>query len=320
MAAIRKRGDKWIAEVRVKGTYRSKTHDTKASAQRWALDLEQSLGRANAISGSFGEAMARFAKEISPARKGGRWEIPRLAKFQRDPIAAIMLDSITGDDFQQWINRQTTSPATINRDLNLMGSVLRDARKLWRWTTNNPMREVSRPKQPPARDRLISQDEIKRVLLALEYDEQMPVHSMRQQIAVAFLLALETAMRQGEIWGLRWEAVQLERRFLTLTETKNGTRRDVPLSLRAVELFKKIGTTEGRVITCNQASAQTVFRRAVALAGIENLTFHDSRHEAITRLARKLDVLDLARMVGHKDLRSLQIYYNATAEDIAKRL
>ena len=56
------------------------------------------------------------------------------------------------------------------------------------------------------------------------------------------------------------------------------------------------------------------------LAGLENLTFHDTRHEGLTRLARKLDVLDLARMVGHRDPRSLMIYYNATATEIAGRL
>jgi integrase len=50
------------------------------------------------------------------------------------------------------------------------------------------------------------------------------------------------------------------------------------------------------------------------------LTFHDTRHEAITRLAAKLNVLDLARMVGHRDIKQLQVYYNAPAEEIAMRL
>lgn len=50
------------------------------------------------------------------------------------------------------------------------------------------------------------------------------------------------------------------------------------------------------------------------------LTFHDTRHEAITRLAKKLHVLDLARMVGHSDIRQLHTYYNETAADIAARI
>ena len=48
--------------------------------------------------------------------------------------------------------------------------------------------------------------------------------------------------------------------------------------------------------------------------------FHDTRHEAITRLAKRLDVLELARVVGHRDPRSLTIYYNETAEQLAKKL
>ncbi len=53
---------------------------------------------------------------------------------------------------------------------------------------------------------------------------------------------------------------------------------------------------------------------------MKDLHFHDLRHLAITRLAKKLPILDLARMVGHKDLRMLQIYYNESAEAIAQML
>lgn len=109
--------------------------------------------------------------------------------------------------------------------------------------------------------------------------------------------------------------------FVHLPDTKNGTKRDVALSARAVELLQKLNPAEaGRVFKGNKDSSDPIFRRAVKMAGINDLTFHDSRHTAITRLARKLDVLDLARMVGHRDPRSLMTYYNATAEDIAKRL
>jgi len=74
------------------------------------------------------------------------------------------------------------------------------------------------------------------------------------------------------------------------------------------------------VFASNQASGGQLFRRACQLAGVTGLTFHDTRHEALTRLARKLEVLDLAQMVGHRDPRSLMIYYNATASEIAGRL
>jgi integrase len=323
MASIRKRGKKWTAEVRTKGVCRSKTFLTRAEAMRWSLDFEQQIGKNPGISlsHSFREAMQRYAREVSPSRKGAHWEQIRLLKLERDPIADIMLPDLRREDIEAWIKRQTTSSGSINRELNMIGSVLREARVQWKWMAENPMLDLKRPKLPPARDRLIDDAELERLLLALEYDETVPVKTMRQEIAVAFLLALESAMRQGELWGLDWSRIYLDRKFVTLPDTKNGMRRDVALSARAVTLFGRLSPkTSGPVFRCSQGTASTVFRRAVIMAGLDNLTFHDSRHTAITRLARKLDVLDLARMVGHRDIRSLMIYYNASAEDIAGRL
>lgn len=323
MAAIRKNGKKWVAEVRIKGAYRSKTFATKAEAQRWALDYEHQLGKNSHIivAHTMREAMDRYMAEVCPTRKGCRWEVIRITKLKRDQIADIALPDLTRDDLQAWIDRQTTAPNSVHRDLTLIATVLREARVHWKWIADNPLQDLKRPKKPAPRDRLINDDELKRLLLALEYDEALPITTMRQEIAVAFLLAIETAMRQGELWGLDWSRVYLDRKFVTLPDTKNGMRRDVALSPRAVELFEKLSPQKsGSVFEVAQGTAVTVFRRAVELAALPNFTFHDSRHTAITNLARKLDVLDLARMVGHRDIRSLQIYYNATAEDIAGRL
>ncbi len=94
-----------------------------------------------------------------------------------------------------------------------------------------------------------------------------------------------------------------------------------PQSSKAITLLQELQPKKsGNVFSVPQESGAIYFRKAVRLAGIENLTFHDSRHEALTRLARKLDVLDLARMVGHRDPRSLMIYYNPTPTEIAERL
>lgn len=321
MASIRRVGKKYLAEVRRKGNYKSKRFDSKAEAQGWALDMEAQMGAGIAAGHLLSEAMQRYSEEVSPSRKGAKWEQIRLKKLERDPIANIMLEHFSRDDIMDWMERQTISPASIRRELNLLSAVLREARVTWRWMTHNPMQDVRLPQKSPPRDRLISDKERDAILRALEYEENEPVKTSRQIIAVAFLIALETAMRRGEIWGLDWERIHLQRRFVTLPETKNGSKRDVPLSARAVELFEKLRPKEsGRVFDVPIESGGQIFRRAVKLAGIEGLTFHDARHTAITRLARKLDMLDLARMVGHRDPRSLTIYYNATAEDIASRL
>ena len=142
----------------------------------------------------------------------------------------------------------------------------------------------------------------------------------KHEVAVAFLLALETALRRGELLTLEWSRVQLEQRWVQLDMTKNGDKRKVPLSSRAVELLRLLPRVGADCFSVSLESFDTTFRRAVRQAGIEGLHFHDTRHEALTRLAGKLSVLELARMVGHRDPRSLMIYFNATSEELADKL
>ncbi len=142
-----------------------------------------------------------------------------------------------------------------------------------------------------------------------------------QAVAVAFLFAIETAMRQGEICKMTPEMVDGAVVHLPKEVCKNGHKRDVPMTKRALELLSLLPTPDVDHPTCFMIKADSMsvlFRKACASCMIEGLHFHDSRHEAITRLAKKLHVLDLARMTGHRDLKQLQIYYNESAHDIAK--
>ena len=322
MASIRKTGDRWRAEVRQVGKYHSKTFATKKDARAWAASVEARIERPTGTGPeTVGDALKRYAREVSPEKKGARWEQIRLALLQRYPLADIPLSRLTAEDLAVWRDRRglEVGPASVNRELNLLSAVFERARLEWRWLRTNPVRDIKRPKNPRPRDRRVSADEIERLLLALGYDDHDPVETAQQRTAVAFLLALETAMRLGELMALKWVDVHLDQRHLTVIDSKNGDRRQVPLSTHAVALLGRVRGGE-TVFGCSSAVASTLFRRAVARAEIADMTFHDSRHQAITMLARKLDVLDLARMVGHRDVKSLMIYYNATAEEIAERL
>jgi len=322
MATIRKlKSKKFLAEIRKLGQYKSKTFTTKVQAMAWAVETEQELSSDTLISGKrLSDIFERYRDEISPSKKSYRTERNRLNKFMRHPLSIIPLADITQSHFYDWIQEALTSlkSSSVNRDLNLLSSVFEQAIR-WNWTDINPIRGIKRPKNPQPRDRRISEVEISRIEDALLFDGET-VANQRHEIAIAFLFALETAMRQGEIWSMKWFDVYLDKRFVRLPDTKNGTSRDVPLSTEAVRLLNLLDTDNEKVFNTNQQSSATIFRRCLTLAGIKSLTFHDTRHEALTRLARKLDVLDLARMVGHRDPRSLMIYYNATAEEIAHRL
>ncbi|MFL0809097.1 MAG: site-specific integrase [Agarilytica sp.] len=323
MATIRKLPSKrWLAHVRKYGQNLSKTFDSKVQAQSWALETEANLDPEGLVKGkTLEDAFTRYRDEISPTKKSHRSEFNRLNKFLRDSIAQIPLIEIRQHHFDEWIKTSLTriQSSSVNRDLNLLSALFEQAIR-WRWVKVNPIRGIRRPKNPEPRDRRISDKEIEKILDALGFDGQS-VTTTRHIIAVAFLFALETAMRQGEIWGLDWVDVYLTKKYVRLHETKNGTRRDVPLSTEAIRLLKLLSPKEeGKVFKSNQESSGVIFRRALQLANISGMTFHDTRHEAITRLAKKLQILDLARAIGHRDPRSLMIYYNPTAEEIAEQL
>jgi len=234
---------------------------------------------------------------------------------------------IGADQIARWRDTRLkkVKTSTVRREMNLLSSVFEIARTEWKWCKGNPVREIKRPPNLPSRDRRISPEEERLLLEALGYVEGQPPRLQKHEVAYAFLIALETAMRCGEILKLTRDRVHLKERYIRLLKSKNGTRRQVALSTRAVQLIgilEQIARQKKRdkLFAVSSTNADTLFRRARDPLPIVDLCFHDTRHEAITRLARKLEILDLARTIGHKDLRSLMIYYNPTASEIASRL
>lgn len=235
----------------------------------------------------------------------------------RDSIAKIQLEDLSTQDFADWRDRRLkeVAPASVIRELQLMSSVLNTAREEWGLIKHNFISDVSKPKKPPPRDRIPTQQEVE----AMRYCAGEDLSKATARAFHAFLFAMETATRAGEIAGLKRGCVDVDRRVAHLKHTKNGRPRDVPLSSEAIRLLKQLPDADP-VFGLSSRQLDVLFRKSRDKAQIENLTFHDSRHAAITALARKLDVLALARMVGHTDLRMLQVYYNESAEELAKRL
>jgi integrase len=141
-----------------------------------------------------------------------------------------------------------------------------------------------------------------------------------QRVALAFELAVESGMRAGELRTLEPDQIDLARGVCTLILTKNGDSREVPLSVRACELLRLLQRDSGPLLPMTAGVMDSTFRRLRKKAGLLDLHFHDSRAEAATRISRKVDVLTLARILGHRDVKSLMTYYRESAEDIAKRL
>lgn len=326
MPTFRKRGDSWRAEVARNGHRESKTFSTKREAMDWASrrELELANVRAGKVTRwTLADVMQRYADEVSPDKAGARWEKARIASIKKDKVAKLVMQDIGPVELADWRDRRLgeVQGATVLREIGLLRAIWTRA-KLgeWRYVDHDPWPDVIKPKDNPARKVIFQEGQAERIVTALGYKGGTP-KDKREQTAVAFLLALETAMRSGEILTLEWKHVHLERRMLHLPKSKNGDARDVPLSRRAVELLEAMkGIDEDKVFTVNAGLRDAYFRQGKTLAKIDGPTFHDARATAITRLAKKLDLLELARMVGHRDPRSLMIYYRESATEIANKL
>lgn len=330
MATIRQRGRRFRADVKQQGTRDSRTFATRAEARAWAAARERELdaGVRGATRHTLQQALERYRDEVSPTHRGARWERVRIDKMVRE-FAGVgrPLRDLTAEDVATWRDARlrAVAPASVAREHQLLRAALAHARREWGYLTAEKLLELKGPKKPPAgkpRTRRPTDDEVERITLALGYTDRAPIVTRRQRVALAFLLALETAMRCGELCGLTWADVHLGRRFAHLGTTKNGDERDVPLSPTAAGLLWLL-PFEGPaapVLGVSAAVLDVYFRAARDKCGIVDLHFHDARAEAATRLARRLNVVELTRVLGHRDTKSVMVYFRSTAEEIATRL
>ena len=319
MATFRKSKTGWRAEVARAGVRASKVFSTKREAQDWASRKEYEILNGSRIVArmELRELFSRYAREVSSQKRGYRWEALRLDRWGQSDLGAKRLDDLEPSDFAMWRDARLleVAPATVRREMTLMGAVFSVARREWGLIGVSPLADVRKPREPAARDRLPTSEELERLELSAGND----LNNATARAFHAFLFAGETAMRAGEIVAMKWEHVDLERRVVELPMTKNGTSRHVPLSRRAVEMLRRLPEADP-VFAIDLRQLDALWRKVRDRAAVEGLTFHDSRHWAITMLAKKLDVMDLARMVGHRNVNQLLTYYNESAEDLAKRL
>lgn len=369
MATFRRRGRySWEAQVRRRGwPSQTKTFDTKAEAEAWAAMIESEmsrgvwLDRSEAESTTLHALLDRYEAEVMPALKGVVRERSVLHLWRQTPLAKRMVATIRSGDLAQqrdtWL-AEGLAPATVLRRLARLSHLFNTARKEWGMESlSNPVELIRKPAPNNARTRRLvaiasaggqsrqTRDELSRIIEASE----------SRVLPTIVTLAVETAMRRGEIAALRWEHVDMERRVAHLPETKNGNSRDVPLSPVAVDalvalLRAKMGSARrrkapvasaslrGLVFSVHPDGVTQAFERALQRARktyesecvaqghepnsafLRGLRFHDLRHEATSRLASRFQLHELAKITGHRDTRMLLRYYHPDAADLARRL
>lgn len=307
MAYIGKFRDGWRAQVQRDGVRVSKTFDLKKEAQKWALEQEGKKNLRN--DRTLAQACANYVATVSTTKKNATlWEQRRFAAFCAH-FGPIALDSITSEAIGQWRDTRlkTVSGSTVLREVNLYRNLFKLAMREWKWIQASPFDGVRLPKENPAREPVWPWQLIRRVLRA-------PRVGKTADMQRAFRIALHTGLRLQEVLTCSFDA---RRNVLVLPISKTEARpvtvptaaRSRPL-LRAMQPFT-VGANEG----------STLFSRLTSELLIEGLTFHDTRATALTWLARRMDVMTLARISRHKNLNLLMSrYYRESSEQISARL
>ena len=308
MASIEKRrtqtaGVSFRVKIRVKGLpTQTATFKRRPDAKRWVQQTESAIRErryfktVESTRRTFDEAISRYLETILPQK-------PRCANSQsvqlnwwRQNLGNRVLADITPvlvaecrDKLAKGMtvrNHQRAS-STVNRYLAVLSHLFTVAVNEWGWAEDNPLRKVTKRKEPRGRVRFLSDSERERLLAAAK-------KSLSSNLYLIIVLCLSTGARKMEILGLQWKDVDLERGIITLHETKNGERRVLPVTGHALELLKKHAINRsGAVLVFPSHSpigkrpidVRTPFKTALKKAEITDFRFHDLRHSAASYLA-----------------------------------
>jgi integrase len=339
----------WQGIIRKKGfPEQSKTFATNDECKKWAIDVEAQMNRgifsdlSEAESLTLAEGLKRYLKEITPRKKGFEMETIRINVLLRHKLTSKTFATFKRADavkYRDELLRAGKSPSTVNKELSIVSHLFEVANKEWSVNCTNPIKQIAKPKINNSRTRRLSDVEFKYLQLALK-DESGGTRT-NKLIKDIVVFAIETAMRQAEILSLTWADINIDKRVATLKDTKNGTSRAVPLSTIAIgalkdESDKVVKLKRGKVFGTTASALKQSYRRAVKRARayyeadtneddhddnvLIDLTFHDLRHEATSRLANTFALHELMKITGHSDSKMLARYYHPRAEDLAKRL
>lgn len=322
---------------------------------------------------TFNELATRYLKEVTPAKRSAASEKSRIAVLV-ERFGAYFISSITREMVGRFRDDRLSTPAlladrlrkekpknarsrlkpgqtvdqprmlsaqSVIHELNTLSTMIEHGRKEWSIQINENPAHVTKPRRPDSRTRRLS-------LVELHWLHQAAKESTAPGLRQVIVLAVESSMRLGELLGLRWSLIDLNRRTAHLVDTKNGDSRTVALSteaitaLRQVEEYQtaqKIRHIDGRVFHWARSdSFEKVWKRCVARARamcqasceagtspppgfLDDLRFHDLRHEAISRLVEHgLSTFEVSTMSGHKSLQMLKRYTHLEAEKVAAKL
>lgn len=325
MATITKRKNGWFAQIRRQGYEPEyKTFRTKSEAQKWAREREARIDQGGpAVSHrvlretTLGDLIRRYIEEVTPTKLGADSERLRLTKLLTAPMCDIALSDLSTAPIAAYrdARAKTVKPGTIARELSLLRTIIEVARRDWGvGLTTNIMSQVRRIPVKNARDRRLNPGEYGRLVEALKKTRNKLIHP-------AVMLAIETALRRGELLNLKWSDIDLNRRTAHIPHTKTGYARTIPLTDAALLVLSSIPRDGDKLFPITAMSLRLAWNRVRERAGMPDLNFHDLRHEAISRFAELgLTTIELSVISGHRDMRMLMRYTHLKPADLARKL
>ncbi|MDJ1160919.1 site-specific integrase [Burkholderia gladioli pv. gladioli] len=292
--------------------------------------LETRAKRSDVKAATLSTILDRYKKEVSSKKKSSASEAHKIARIQRSSLAKKSLYRITPEDIGGFLNglrREQQGPmngtplseSTKRKLAALLSHVFTIARKRWRMDVKNPVMEIELPRSGRSRNRRLEGDEETRLLAELAKARKAAV------VLPMVRLAIETAMRQGELLALTWSDVRVmgDHGTAILRDTKNGEIRIAPLTATACAVLGSMPRPlkGGPVFPIKTSELRSAWEKACERAEIEGLRFHDLRHEATSRLFELgLDRIEAASVTGHKTLQMLKDYTHLRAEELARKL
>lgn len=328
MATLRKRNGKWQAQVRRQGHDPvSKSFINRKDAEVWVRDVERRMDQGEMVptkqaadKRTFGDLLTVYRDTLTPGKKSEYTETCRINKLLRNPIADVMAVKLTTERIASYRDKRLAevSGETTRQDLVLMRRVFEVARKEWGLKiTVNPVDDVRKPSPAKPRTRRVLFSDLRAIASALKTFRN-PL--MREVI----LFALATGMRRGEILRMEWKHIDWKQSVLTIPVTKNGHPRIIPLTRRAIRILSGLAATRGAATVVFPISANAVrlsWQRLQAKAKLDDLRFHDMRHEAVSRFFEAgLSLPEVALISGHRDPKMLMRYTHLEASKIALKL
>jgi integrase len=318
MASIRRRNGKYQVQIRVGSYSRSQSFHKLNDAKSWARKEEELAEQRRYLGSKYepcnlGEILFRYLTDVTPHKRSCDTERIVLEALLKEDWVNQPLPQLNAATIAEYRDRRLTSikPATLKRQLNIVKHACAIAEREWDWLS--PLSLLQRVTIPKNIEHVV-----KRITVNDEHALINAAQKSRtKNMSELLILAIETAMRRGELLALAWEDIDLGRRELLVRRSKNGIPRTIPLSTRAHSTLASMKSDCSESVFPLSANAvRLAFERVRRRAGLTDVRFHDLRHEAISRLFdRGLTTPEVALISGHKTVSQLFRYAHA---DIGK--